>query len=405
MSGAVSKAVPRRIMIVGSGPWQLHLIRKAKARGLFVVNTNLYEDSEGFPYADVGVAVDIYDREGQLTVARKYEVDAVTTDQIDIAVPTVAWVAEQMGVPGIGADRGELFTNKFRMREFAKAHGFTQPKYRLCRTLEEAKVAVSELGGYSVIVKPTNNRSSRGVHKVSNDAELAEKLEDTRSNSREPSFLVEEFIGGKEFSVEGFMTPGKHTALAVSRKDQFEHNAVLDSRVFYPKDDRTYDYSALKQIQNALIEVTGLPFGITHAEYKFWNDRFYMIEFAARGGGANISSHIIPIISGVDVNDLLLSCALGESIPPIEPKAQTEAAVLEFFFLQPGKVKSIRGLEEIRASPGVADVGLNFKVGDTLVLPPHGGARAGHFIAHAPSDAELDALCARIHRTLKVEYE
>ena len=393
-----------KIMIVGSGPWQIHLIKKAKAMGLFVINTNLHVNSEGFPYADVGIPIDIYDKDGHLEIAKRYDVHGVTTDQIDIAVPTVAYVCEKLGLPGIGIEIGELFTSKIRMREFCKAHGILQPRYQCCRSLEEAVRAALKIG-FPVIIKPTNNRSSRGVHKILNKEELALKLPDTKAWSREPWFLVEEYIGGFELSVEGFKTRRKHTTLGVSRKDQFGHNTVLDSKVFYSKDNSSINYEELKNIQDGLVNASGLPFGITHTEFKCWNDKFYLIEFAARGGGANISSHIIPLISGVDVTELLIRMAMGENILDVKPAKQDKAVALEFFILREGKVKSIHGLEKIQAMKNVVNAGLTFKVGDTLTLPPDGGARAGHFIAYAENDERLNALCETIKKTLVVEYE
>jgi carbamoyl-phosphate synthase large subunit len=256
-----------------------------------------------------------------------------------------------------------------------------------------------------VIIKPTNNRSSRGVHKISNREELAIKLPNTIACSREPSFLVEEYIGGFELSVEGFKTRKKHTSLAVSTKEQFGHNTVLDSRVFYPKDKSSFNYEKLKDIQDGLVNASGLPFGITHAEFKCWNDKFYVVEFAARGGGANISSHIIPMISGVDVNELLLRMAMGADIADVKPAKQDKAVVLEFFSLREGKVKSIHGFEKIQAMKNVVDAALSFKVGDVLTLSTDGGNRAGHFIAFAENDERLNTLCETIRKTLVVEYE
>ncbi|MBV8856078.1 MAG: ATP-grasp domain-containing protein [Acidobacteria bacterium] len=394
----------KRILVIGSGQWQLHLIRTAKAHGLYVINTNLYEDSLGFRFADLGLAVDIYDKEGHLALAREYGVEAVTTDQIDIAVPTAAYVAEQLGLPGIGSRMAELFTNKVRMREFCAAHGTLQPAYFVCHSFEEAARAASSLG-YPVIIKPTDNRSSRGVFKVGSEAELRAALPETLANSREPRFLVEQYIGGVELTVEGFKAGGGHVVLGCSRKEQFGHNTVLDLRLLYLKDDGTIPYDRLKKSHNRLVDATGLPFGITHAEYKYWNGDFYFIEFAARGGGANISSHIVPLVSGVDVTGTLIRAALGEQITEVTPLPQDKAATLEFLSLPPGRVKSVRGVEEIRAMPNVVDFGLAFREGDEIALPADGGSRAGHFIAYAESDAALAEVCERVRKTLSVDYE
>ena len=389
----MSAILPRdkkRILIVGSGPWQLHLLRKARELGYAIVNTNLYKDSVGFPLADVGIAVDIFDKDRHVQIAREYEVHGVASDQIDIAVPTVAYVCEQLGLPGIGRQCADLFTNKVRMRQFCKTHGVRQPRYRACVSPEETLAAVPALGGYPVILKPTNNRSSRGVHKVEDDAALVVALADTMANSREPTFLVEEYIGGLELSVEGLKTPQRHFTLAVSRKKQFAHNTVLDWQVWYPRDDRSIDVESLAREHDAMIEATHLPFGVTHTEYKLHNGRLYLIEFAARGGGANISSHVIPLKSGIDATGLLVRMAMGEQAQAIRPLDTGRAVMLEFFELAPGKVKAIRGLDDIRALPGVVDMAITIRPGDTIMPPEHGGVRAGHFIAVADSDRALE---------------
>ena len=394
----------KKILIVGSGFWQIHLIKTAKAQGLYVINTNLYEDSVGFQFADVGLAVDIYDRKKHLEIGRAYAIDAVVTDQIDIAVPTAAYVAEELGLPGIGSEMAELFTNKVRMRDFCMATGTLQPRYFCCETFDDAARAASSLG-YPVIIKPTDNRSSRGVFKVNSASELSAVLPETLANSREPRFLIEEYIGGVELSVEGLKTRRNHVVLGCSVKEQFGHNTLLDLRVVYPMDDRTIPYDELKNIHDRLIDSTGLPYGITHAEYKYWKGNFYFIEFAARGGGANISSHIIPLVSGIDATGVLIRMALGEAITELTPMQQDKAAALEFLALEPGRVKAIRGVDKIRSMPNVVDFALTFKEGDILSLPAHGGCRAGHFIAYAHSDRALDNICKEVRNSLCIEYE
>lgn len=42
----------KRVMVIAGGTWQVPLIKKVKSLGYEVVNSNLYEDSIGFEYAD-----------------------------------------------------------------------------------------------------------------------------------------------------------------------------------------------------------------------------------------------------------------------------------------------------------------------------------------------------------------
>lgn len=136
----------KRVMVIAGGTWQVPLIKKVKSLGYEVVNSNLYEDSIGFKYADFTGVMDVRDKEKNLALAKEYKIDAVLTDQSDIAVPTVAYVAEQMGCPGIGHEMAELFTNKFKMREYCRENKFKYPEYRLCTNVEEAIEFYRELG-------------------------------------------------------------------------------------------------------------------------------------------------------------------------------------------------------------------------------------------------------------------
>ncbi len=394
----------KRLMIVGSGQWQISIIRRAKSMGYYVINSNLYSDSIGFKFADIGIKSDIYDLEDGLRIAREHKINGIISNQIDIAVPTVAYIAEKMDLPGIGVKTAELFTNKLKMREFCQKNGFDIPHFSLCITLQDAHVAAGEIG-YPVVIKPINNRSSRGVHKIGNQSQLIEKFPDTMANCKDDQFLIEEYIGGVEHTVEGFKAIGGHTTLGISRKSHYDSNQVLSHRLFYSNDGQNSGYSELKKINDRLIEATGLRFGITHSEYKSFNGKFYLMEFAARGGGANISSHIVPQISGVNIEDLLIRSAMGETVPQISVPHQRCAALLQFFLLAPGKVRSVSGLQSICAHPNVLDAGIIFKTGDTLISPPNGSFRAGHFIAFEKTDEALERLSKDLSKLLKVEYE
>lgn len=63
---------------------------------------NLYEDSPAFKVADYHEVADILDKERCLEIAKKYNVDAIISEECDIAMPTIAYVAEKMGITIIG---------------------------------------------------------------------------------------------------------------------------------------------------------------------------------------------------------------------------------------------------------------------------------------------------------------
>ncbi|MBU7006397.1 ATP-grasp domain-containing protein [Phosphitispora fastidiosa] len=392
----------KKVMVIGGGQWQVPIIKKAKELGCYVINTNLYEKSEGFKYADVGIVADVRDKDKNLEIAEKYEPHAIITDQSDIAVPTVAYLCEHLGLPGIGYDKARLFTDKFRMREFCHKNGFPTPDFYRCFSLNDIKEAAVKLG-FPFMIKPTNNQSSRGVYKIGTIEELEDKYNNTLSYCDSESVLAEQFIGGTEYTVEGFKTAAMHCSLAVSKKKHFKENEVVASRLLY---SNSKGFEELKTLNNNLIERMELPFGITHAEYKYWNNDFYLIEVAARGGGTKISSHIVPLLSGVNTNELLIKMALGEKIHKIDDANQLDiSAVLEFFVFESGRVKEILGLDKIKSLENVIDIDLNFKKGDYLYPPVDDRSRAGYFIAWEKKEESLLQLIEQIKTTVEVLYE
>lgn len=391
-------------MVIAGGQWQVPLIRKAKTMGLFVINSNLFSDSPGFRYADVGLVADVRDKQKNLAFAREYQADGIVTDQTDLPVPTVAYLCEELGLPGIGSTRAELFTNKFLMRQFLRERGFPTPEYQLCQSPADAAKFAAKFG-HPIVLKPPANQGSRGVFGVSHDAELPSHYAETLRWSHDGQVLAEQFLPGPELSIEGFKTIDRHYTLAVGRKKGFTHNPMVAAELIYSDTVEDLDFETLKQQHNAMIEEMGLSFGITHAEYIFSQGHFVLVEVAARGGGSNISSHIVPAISGINVHELLIRMSLGETVDSLAPSGNGSRYVgLGFFNFESGIVRDVCGLEAARTLPGVRDISISIQAGQRLVPPSDGPSRHGHFIAAAASAKELESLCRRIYEEVRVAY-
>lgn len=395
----------KKLLIVAGGDWQCPIIHKAKDMGLYVVNTNLYQDSPGFKIADVGSVADVLDVESNLEIARQQSVDAILTDQSDIAVPTVAKIADQLGLPGIGAEKAALFTNKHLMREFCAEKGFPIPPYKLCRDQSEAEDFINE-HGFPCVVKPSASQSSRGVGKLTALDQLHHAFMVALEHSKDGTVLLEGFIGGVELTVDGIqLNAGDHHCLATSCKTHYEHNEMIANRLLFSQKHDTIDYDALHKQHNRMIEEMQLPFGLTHAEYKYFNGDFYLIEVAARGGGTRLSSDIVPLMSGVNSNELLIRMALGEAVSEVAPSCPEIVSVLDFFEFSPGRINNITGVERAKSLKGVIALGLSVKVGEVIHPAADDRSRHGFVIAYANTLQALESLLDEVCSTLQVQYE
>lgn len=404
------KETDKTVMVIAGGTWQVPLIKKVKAMGYKVLNSNLYEDSPGFAFSDYTAVADVKDKEKNLEIAEKYKVNAVLTDQSDIAVPTVAYVAEKLGCHTFGEEMAALFTNKFKMRKFCQEKGFPIPEYRLCYTIEDAKEFLRELKK-TIVIKPLDSQSSRGVFTIHTEEELEQYFSISESYSNQgKGVLAERYIVGTEFTIDGIMNKGVHHSLAISQKSHFAYNPNIASKLFFSYDNENFDYDQLRRQNNELVESTGLKFGLTHGEYKYENGKFYLIEIAARGGGTKIASDIVPFLSGIDTYELLVKNALGESAEvdySVIEKNKKRCAVLEFLDVESNgkKIKNISGLEQIRKIKEVREIQLEFKVGDIVEKAQDDRSRAGFFIVCGETREKTQDVCDQIKKILDIEFE
>lgn len=401
----------KKVMVIAGGKWQVPLLKKLKSMGFEIICSNLYPDSVGFQYADYCEVADVRDWDKNLAIAKKYQVDAVFTDQSDIAVPTAAYVSEQLGLRTIGIKLAELFTNKYRMREYLKENAFPYPEYKICKDLNEAKQFFKDLK-HDAIIKPLDSQSSRGIYEIHDLADLDKHFDDTKSNSKDQSsVLIERYVQGTEFTVDGIVMDGIHHTLAISEKSHYDFNQNVADALYFSYSNDTYDYDVLRKQNDEIIQSTSLPFGLTHAEYKLENGTFYLIEMAARGGGTKISSDIVPYMTGIDNYSLWIHSVLGEQTenPAFELKEEMKKRFMVLQFLdypiEGRKIKEICGLEDIKALEQIYDFGLNIQAGDVLKKATDDSNRIGYYIAKGNSMQDLKDVKSKVMERLSIQFE
>lgn len=394
------------IMVIAGSQWQIPIVKKIKAMGHRALVVNLYEDSPAFKYADFREVADILDKEKCLAIAKKYQIDAVLSEECDIATPTVAYIAARLGLPSLTEEMAHLYTDKSMMREFCDKHNLPSPKFKKCKNLDDAKAFIGETFR-KVIIKPLDSNSSRGVHVIHGFGELTDKFADSLSYSHvEKAILIEDYIEGTEFTVDGIVTPNGHRSLAISEKKHYQFNPSIANELFFSQTNEKYDYDLLRATNDRFVNLSGLPSGtLTHAEYKYMDGKFWLIEIGARGGGNLISADIVPLVSGIDNYEYLIRSSLGDynwNIDGIKP--QYENAVLRFLDtdFEGGEVCDIIGENFIRNNEDVITYQLNFNIGEYIKKALNDSARIGFYIAKSNNKQKLRETIDTIDKCFKV---
>ncbi len=341
-----------KLIVLGAGPFQLHLIEKAQEMGAYVIAITPHGTYPGIKVADKIYFHDAKIEEYVYEVAKLENVQGVISDQGEIFVRAVAYAAEKMGLPGNGYDTALLYTNKYRMRERSKELGLATIDYKKVDSIEEAKDFFESLGGGMAIIKPVDASSSRGVSKISSLDDLYEKFDEAQETSLSGQVIIEKFIEGPQFEVDSIAAGGHVQPLMYADLDEYDIPNVFSSRTrLYPSvadDDfvrRLLDYS------QKINEGFGMYQGLSHNEYIMdeKTGEIYLIEAALRGGGTFIASYIAWLETGLDTQEFLVNVALGRTKEVPEFKMNRCHSGYVTFYLPVGEVLSKEGTDEVEA--------------------------------------------------------
>lgn len=315
----------QKLGIIGASYLQLPLIRKAKAMGLETHVFAWAAGDVGESEADYFYPISIVERERILEECRRIGIDGICSIASDLAMLTVNYVAQQMGLTSNSMAATEVSTNKSLMRQRFAQMG--DPSPRSVRVTPETKLDAIDLA-YPMIVKPVDRSGSRGVTKITRPDQLAGAVERAMAQGFEKAAVVEEFAEGIEYSVESLSWQGAHTVLAVTRKYTTGAPGFIETGHIEPAG---LDAGTLKRVEavtrHALTSL-GLTCGASHTEIKIDRDgAIRLIEIGGRMGGDCIGSALVELSTGIDFVRAVIETALGRAPENIEPLFHRAAAV------------------------------------------------------------------------------
>lgn len=394
----------KKVLVIGAGIGQTNIVKLARSKGCHVTVVSIKGDYPCIPLADDYFECDIYDRDRIVEYARENHIDAVLSDQNDLMMPTVAYVAEKLSLPGNRFNQQLSYTDKNMFRGICDKLNIPVPKH----TAVNSDLLPTNFNvPLPWIIKPTDSQSSIGITKISSIEEYSDAVKLALSKSKKQEAIVEEFFEGTEFVCEGFIYKGKYHNLMFGDRRYFE-GTLLPCQTLFPSN------LIPKYIQNQIIECetkiaaeVNPSFGIVHSEYlvNFNTGEFRIIDTALRGGGVYISSHLVPLTTGIDINRILLDCALGEdvNIENVMSKKKNNASAYMCFNLPEGIIESIHGVEKVKSMSNVAYFeDINLSVGSYTGKMEVKGNRKGPVIVYANDRFELEQIIAKVKEILYI---
>jgi len=398
-------------LFVGAGRHQRRVIQRAHELGLEVVAVDRNADAVGLAEADVGEVVDFSDLGAVVEVGRRHGVEGVLTFAAERAVPVVAAVAEELGLPGMGAETAHLMTHKVAQRRRLAEAGVPQPRFAAARDLHEAHTAL-ETVGVPAVLKPADSAGQRGVFRIEGLDDLDRHLHAALAESASGEVIVEGFRDGREVNTLFVIRDGVPSLVTLS--DRIRPAGVgfgVALTHLYPSTLFGYGLEQAEETAGSSLRALGMPLGIGYPQLIVGaNDDVDVVEVAGRIPGGQMVDVALHG-TGVDLIEVTLRQALGEAVPDdlVRPNFIQPLAIF-FLTAQPGplptgRVKSFGGLERVLSSPGVVQADLFLVEGETIRPVQRDGDRRGYVIAVGATNLEALERAETAARLVDVEVE
>lgn len=398
-------------MIIGGAEEHCIGIRHAQGMGLKVFVTDGNTSSVGFSIADAHAVVSTYDEEATLGAAKDYiagggRIDGVMTLASDVPY-TVAYVAEKLGLSGIGTESATLASEKILMKERFKRGGVPMPLFRETKNSDELSAFAVE-HGLPVVVKPVDSRGARGVQLVRQQTDLLSAYAIAKEYSPSGRVMVEQYLPGPQLSTEGFMVDGQAVIPSIFDRnyeflDRFapyivEDGGEMPSRFTAQFHDEVHDVMAAAAL------ALGIRDGIIKGDLVIHDGKVKVIELAARMSGGFFGTVAAPVSCGVNLIEANVRLALGEKLKREEllPKWQRGAAI-RFAFPPEGKIHEITGWERIHEDPACKFAHVFAQPGETIAPITNHPGRPAVVVAEGANMGEAVQNAKRLMNLLKWE--
>lgn len=300
----------KNLAVIGASYLQLPLIQKAKEMGFTTHVFAWAVNAVGEREADFFYPISIIEKEKILEKCKEVGICGICSIASDVAVITVNYVAEKMGLPGNSIVSARKCTNKHLMRQAFEKAGDPSPR---SIQVDENTDLDSLIFEYPIIVKPTDRSGSRGIFKLDSNIGIKVAVISAINESFENKALIEEYATGQEYSVEYISYNGTHHFLALTKKyttgaPHFIETGHLEPA---PVDNDTLD--RVKKVVSHALNTLDIKNGASHSEIKVANDgTIKIIEIGARMGGDCIGSDLVRYSTGYDFVKMVIEVACGE---------------------------------------------------------------------------------------------
>ena len=334
----------------------------------------------------------------------------------DSGVELAAMLSEHLGLPGNPAQAVRRVRDKLAFRRLLQEREFLCPEFHHLSTGEDARKLLPKLK-FPVVVKARRLSGSRGVIRADDPEELMRAVNWVRAiqtradrDARELGLIIDDFIPGREYALEGSLQRGELTTLALFDKpDPLEGPYFEETLYITPSRLQEALQDRIQQEVARACRAAELMTGPVHAEARVNNQGIWILEVATRSIGGLCGRVLIHLL-GMSLEELILRQVVAESLPIALPIAGEGGAggVMMIPIPRRGIYRGLEGLTAAQSVHGVTGLAITVEPGQIIAPPPDGASYLGFIFARgaSPADAEMALRIAhrRLYFDIRPEY-
>ncbi len=400
---ALDRPARKRVLALGAKLDERTMFEKAEALGIDVVQIQKPHMADPRQRGTLEVhLLDYTDHDRLMPLVRAMHA-AQPFDALicltEPGLPTAAKVAIELGLRFTRPSTVQLLKDKWAMRQLLAAHGVSPVRAAAGTTLAEIEAFLRDVAS-PAILKPIDGGGSFGIALVSSPEDAAAALARLHELSVR-SFIVEEYLTGPEISVEAFSFAGEHVVIACTDKLTTEAEGFLELGHAIPAQLDPATRAEVAALTVRLLEIVKYTDGPSHTEIKLTPQGPRIIEGHDRMGGDHINE-LVRLAYGIDIVATTFAWACG-MIEPFEAPAVRGGSAIRFFIPPAGTLRSVRGLDELRARPDVVELDWTVPVGGTIPRTrDNNNGRPGYVLVEGPDAPSAAAAAARHAASVEV---
>jgi biotin carboxylase len=332
----------------------------------------------------------------------------------DRPAAAAAYAARGLGICYNHPAAVEACRSKLRMKEVFRDAGLNVPWFRklpIDPIPEPVLLGVS----YPCVLKPISLSASQGVVRANNRGEFLAAAARIRRLLQSPEILatreqnlgqmlVEGYIPGREVAIEGLLTDGALSILAIFDKPDPLEGPYFEETIYVtPSRLPESVQRAIEKCAKDAVRALGLSRGPIHAEFRINEDGVWPLEVAPRPIGGLCARSLRFSFDAVDepigLEELLVRHAL--EIPGWNtPREPSSSGVMMIPVPKSGIFEAVSGEEAARSVPGITGLAITARLHDAIAAWPDGSSYLGFLFAKGNTPERVEQALREAHKKL-----